>query len=63
MGHEIPEKKEKYQELRRLLKILEETDIVIVTTDKTNRFRSIKKEEYKTKLKENLKQSARYIER
>ena len=40
----MPEKKEKYQELRRLLQSLEESDIVIFTTDKTNRFRSMKKE-------------------
>ena len=49
----MPEKKEKDQELRRILQSLEERDIVIVPTEKTNRFRMMKKEEYKTTLKEN----------
>ena len=39
----MQEKKEKDQELRKLLQSLEERDIVIVPTDKTNRFRSMKK--------------------
>ena len=60
---EMSENKEKDQELRRLLQSLEESDIVIVPTDKTNRFRSMKKEEYKTMVKEHLKKSARVIER
>ena len=34
---EMPEKKEKYQELRRLLQSLEESDIVIVPTEKPTR--------------------------
>ena len=34
--------------MRRLLQSLEESEIVIVPTDKTNRFRSMKKEEYNT---------------
>ena len=45
---EIPEKKEKDLELRRLLQTLEKSDIVFVPTDKTNKFRSMIKEEYKT---------------
>ena len=49
--------------MRRLLQSLEESDIVIVPTDKTNRFRSMKKEEYKTMVKENLKKSSREIEK
>ena len=40
---EIPEKKEKDLELRRLLQTLEESDIVFVLTDKTNKCRSMKK--------------------
>ena len=59
----MPEKKEKYQELRRLLQTLEESDIVFVPTDKTNRFRIMNREEYKTTVKEHLNQSAREIER
>ena len=55
----MPEKKEKDLELRRLLQTLEDSDIVFVPTDKTNKFRSMKKEEYKTMVKEHLKQSAR----
>ena len=39
---EIPEKKDKDQEIRRLLQISEESEIVIVPTEKTNRFRSMK---------------------
>ena len=50
----MPEKKEKYQEMRRLLQSLEEIEIVVVPTDKTNRFRSMKREEYKTMVKEHL---------
>ena len=41
--------------MRRLLQILEESEIVIVPTEKTNRFISMKKEKYKTMVKENLK--------
>ena len=41
--------------MSRLLQSLEESEIVIVPTDKTNRFRNIKKEEYKTTVKEHLK--------
>ena len=52
----MPEKKEKYQELRRLLQSLKESDIVIVPNYKTNMFRSMKKEEYKTMVKEHLNQ-------
>ena len=37
------EKREKYQEMRRPLKILEESEIVIVPTDKTNSFRITRK--------------------
>ena len=37
------EKREKYQEMRRPLKIPEESEIVIVPTDKTNSFRSTRK--------------------
>ena len=44
---DIPEKKEKDLELRRLLQTLEQSDIVFVPTDKINKFRSMKKEEYK----------------
>ena len=40
---EILEKKEKDQEMRRLLQSLEESDIIIVPTDKTNSFRIIRK--------------------
>ena len=47
----------------RLLQSLEESEIVIVPTDKTNRFRSTNKEEYKTMVKENLKKSSREIDR
>ena len=60
---EIPEKKEKYQEMRRILQSLEESEIVIVTNDKTNRFISMRKEKYKTMVKEHLKKSAREIYR
>ena len=56
---ELPEKKEKDMELRRLFQTLEESDIVFVPTHKTNKFRSMKKEEYKTMVKEHLKQSER----
>ena len=59
----MPEKKDKDLELRRLLQTLEESDIVFVPSDKTKFFRSIKKEEYKTIVKEYLQQSAREIER
>ena len=59
---EMPEKKEKDLELRRPLQTLEDSDIVFVPTDKTNKFRSMKKEEYKTMVKEHLKQSAREID-
>ena len=44
---EIPEKKEKDLELRRLLQTLENSDIVFVPTEKTNKFRSMEKEKYK----------------
>ena len=37
------EKRKKYQEMRRPLKISEESEIVIVPTDRTNSFRSTKK--------------------
>ena len=46
-----------------ILQKLEKSDIVFVPTDKTNKFRSMKKEEYKDMVKEHLKQSAREIER
>ena len=49
--------------MRRLLNILEESEIVIVQTDKTNRFRSMRKQKYKIMVKEHLKQSAREIDR
>ena len=49
--------------MRRLLKSLEESGIVIVRTDKTNRFRSMRKQKYKIMVKEHLKQSAREIDR
>ena len=42
---EMPENKDKYQEISRLLQSLGESDIFIVPNDKTNRFRSINKEE------------------
>ena len=41
---EMPEKKEKGLELRRLLQTLEESNIVFVPNDKTNKFRSMRKE-------------------
>ena len=47
----------------RLVQILEETKIVIVPTDKTKHFRRMRKYKYKIMVKENLKQSARDIER
>ena len=47
----MPEKKEKDQELRRILQTLEESDTVFFPTDKKNRFRSRKKEKYKTMVK------------
>ena len=59
----MPEKKEKYLELRRLLQTLEKSDIVFVPTDKTNNYESTEKDEYKNLVKEHLKQSAREIER
>ena len=40
---EMPENKDKYQEISRLLQSLEESDIFIIPNDKTNRFRSMKK--------------------
>ena len=43
----MPEKKEKDMELRRLLQILEESDIVFFPTDETNKFRSMKKKDIK----------------
>ena len=49
--------------MRRLSQTLEESDIVFVPTNKTNKFRSMKKKEYKTMVKEHLKKSAREIER
>ena len=49
--------------MRRLLQSIEESDIVIVPTDKTNLFRSTRKDKYKTMVKEHLKQSARDIYR
>ena len=49
--------------MRRLLQSLEESEIVIVPTDKTNRFRSMRKDKYKNMVTEDLKQSAREIER
>ena len=60
---EIPENKDKYQEISRLLQSLGESDIFIVPNDKTKRFRSMKKQEVKTMVKEHLKQSSREIER
>ena len=39
----MPEKKEKYQEMKRLLQSLGKSDIYVVPTEKTNRFRSISK--------------------
>ena len=59
----MPENKYKDLELRILLQTLEDSDIIFVPTDKTNKFRSMKKEEYKTMVKEHLKQSARDIDR
>ena len=55
---EMPEKKEKDLELRRLLQTLEKSDIVFVPTDKTNKYESMEKDEYKNLVKEHLKQSA-----
>ena len=49
--------------MRRLIQILEVSEIVIVPTDKTNRFTSMRKEKYKTMVKEHLKQSAREMDR
>ena len=40
---EITENKWKDQKMRKLLQSLEESEIVIVPTDKTNRFRSMRK--------------------
>ena len=60
---EMPEKKEKDLELKRLLQTLEKSDIVFVPTDKTNKYESMEKDEYKNLVKEHLKQSAREIER
>ena len=48
--------------MRRLLQSLEESEIVIVPTDKNNIFRSMRKEKYKTMVEEYLKQSEREIE-
>ena len=48
---EILEKKEKDQEMRRLLQSLDEGEVVIVPTDKTNRFRSMRKYKYETMVK------------
>ena len=59
----LPDRKEKDQEIRRLLQRLEESEIVIVLTEETNSFRSMKKEKYKTMGKKHLKQSAKEIER
>ena len=58
----MPESLEKYQEMRRLLQSLEESDKVIVTAEKTNNFRSTRKEKYKTMTEEYLRQSEKYIE-
>ena len=49
--------------MRRLLQSLEESDIVFFPTDKTNKYESMEKDEYKNLVKEHLKQSAREIER
>ena len=48
--------------MRRLLQSLEESDIVIVTAEKNNTFRSTRKEKYKTMAEEHLRQSEKYIE-
>ena len=49
--------------MRRLLQSIEESEIVIVPTDKTNMFISMRKYKYKTIVKEHLKQSTREIQR
>ena len=59
---EMPEKKEKDLELKRLLQTLERSDIVFVPTIKTNKYESMEKDEYKNLVKEHLKQSEREIE-
>ena len=59
----MPENKKKDLGLRRLLQTLEKSDIVFVPTDKTNRYESMERDEYKNLVKEHLKKSAREIER
>ena len=39
----MTESKEKYEEMRRLPQSIEESEILIVPTDKTNMFRSMRK--------------------
>ena len=63
MGHLNDRKKEKYQEMRRLLQILEESEIVIVPADKTNSFRITRKGKYNNMVEEHLRQSERDIEK
>ena len=50
----MPEKKDKDQEMRRLLQISEESEIVSIPTEKTNSFRSMIKDIYKTMVEEHL---------
>ena len=59
---EMIEKKEKYQEMRRLLQRSEESEILIVPTDKTNSFRSTRKINYTTMVVEHLRKSAREMD-
>ena len=55
----MTEKKEIYQEMRRPLQNLEESEIVIVPTEKANRFRSTRKCRYETMAEEHTKQQER----
>ena len=59
----ITEKKDKYQEMRRLLQSLEESEIVMVPNDKTNSFRITRERKYKTMVEEHLIKPAKDIER
>ena len=49
--------------MRRLLQRLEESEMVIVTTEYTNIFISTRKEKYTTIVEEHLRKSAGYIYR
>ena len=61
--NEIPKKRKNNFKKGKTLRILEESDKLIIPTDKTNSFRSVETKQYMTMANKNLRCSSREVYR